>query len=68
MLDPHLYCCLHARGEYQNHCDSHLCTRFRVDGIKVTSRDTSGGKQNIKFANAINRGRLCLFSQNETAI
>ena len=68
MLDPHLYCCLHTRGEYQNHGDSYLCTRFRVDGIKVISRDISGGKQKIKFANVINRGRLCLFSQNETTI
>ena len=22
MLDPHIYCCLNARGDYQNHCDS----------------------------------------------
>ena len=28
------------------------------------SRGISGGKQNIKFANARNRGQLCLFSRN----
>ena len=44
----------------------HLCTRFRIDGIKAMSRDNSGGKQKIKFTNARNRIGLCLFSQNET--
>ena len=28
------------------------------------SRGISGGKQNIKFTNARNRGQLCLFSRN----
>ena len=32
------------------------------------SRGFSGGKQKMKFTNARNRGRLCLFSQNETTI
>ena len=39
----------------------HLCTRLRTDGIKAVSRGFSGGKQVIKFANARNRGRVCLF-------
>ena len=33
----------------------HLCTRFRIDGMKVMSRGNSGGKQKIKFTNARNR-------------
>ena len=32
------------------------------------SRGILGGKQKIKFAHARNRGRLCLFPQNETTI
>ena len=31
------------------HDTLHLCTRFRVDGIKAMSRDISGNKQVIKF-------------------
>ena len=50
------------------HDTRHLCTRFTIDGIKAISRGTLGGKQKVKFANAINRGRLCLCSQNETTI
>ena len=42
------------------HDTHHLCTRSRIDGIKAMSRG--------KFANTSNRGRLCLFSQNETTI
>ena len=44
------------------HYTRHLCTRARIDGIKAMSRGISGGKQKITFANARNRGRLCLFS------
>ena len=44
------------------HYTRHLFTRFRIDGRKAMSRGMSGGKQKIKFANARNRGRLCLFS------
>ena len=44
------------------HDARHLCTRFRIDGIKAMSRGISGGKQKVKFANARNRVRLCLFS------
>ena len=34
------------------HNTRHLCTRFRIAGIKATmSRGISRGKQNIKFAN-----------------
>ena len=44
----------------------HLCTRSRIDGIKAMSRGISGGKQVIKFANTSNRGRVCIFYQNET--
>ena len=32
------------------------------------SRGIAGGKQVIKFANASNRGRVCLFSQIDTTI
>ena len=32
------------------------------------SRDISRGKKVIKFANASNRGRVCLFYKNETTI
>ena len=49
--------------------DTHnLRTRFRTDGIKAMSRGISGGKQKIKFTNTRNRGRLCLFSEDETTI
>ena len=44
------------------HDTRHLCTRARIGGRKVMSRGISGGKQKITFANARNRGRLCLFS------
>ena len=50
------------------HDTCHLCTRFRVDGIKAMSRDISGHKQVIKCSNTSKRGRICLFSQNETTI
>ena len=40
-------------------------TRSRTDGIKAMSRGISAGKQKVKFANARNRGRLCLFSLND---
>ena len=50
------------------HDTHHLCTSFRIDGIKVMSRGILGGKEKIKFANARNRGRVCLFCQNETTI
>ena len=43
------------------HVTRHLCKRFRVDGSKAMSRGISGGKQVIQFANARNRGRVCLF-------
>ena len=46
----------------------HLCTRSRIDGLKPMSRCISGGKQVIKFANTSNRGRVCLFYQNEATI
>ena len=44
------------------------CARFRTDVTKAMSRGISGGKQEIKFANTPNRGRVCLLSQNETTI
>ena len=50
------------------HDTCHLCTRFRVDGIKAMSRDISGDKQVIKCSKTSKRGRICLFSQNETTI
>ena len=43
------------------HDTRHLCTRLRTDGIKAVSRSFSGGQKVIKFANAGNRGRVCLF-------
>ena len=46
----------------------HLCTRLGIDGVNVMSRGFSRGKQLIKFANTSNRGRVCLFSQNELTI
>ena len=50
------------------HDTCHLCTPFRIDGIKAMSGGISGGKQKIKFANARNCSLLCLFSQNKTTI
>ena len=50
------------------HDTRNLRTRFRNDGIKAMSPGISGGKQKIKFTNTRNRGRLCLFYQNETTI
>ena len=41
------------------HDTSHLCTCFRVDGIKAMSRDISWDKQVIKFSNTSKRGRIC---------
>ena len=38
-----------------------LCLRLWTDGIKAILRDFSGDKQRIKFVNARNRGRVCLF-------
>ena len=51
------------------HNTRHLCTRFRIAGIKVSmSRGISGGEQvQIGFSQATNassRGRVCLFYQN----
>ena len=43
------------------HDTRHLCTRLRTDGIKVVSCSFSGSQKVIKFANAGNRGRVCLF-------
>ena len=42
-------------------------THFRIDGIKM-SRGILRGKQVFNFANTSNRGRVCLFSQNNTTI
>ena len=50
------------------HDTRHLCTRFRIDGIKAMSRGILGGKQVVKFANTSNRGRVWLSSQNYKAI
>ena len=44
------------------HDTRHLFTRFRIDGIKAMPRGISDCKQKITFADARNRGRLCLFS------
>ena len=56
------------RVRYLIHDTRHLCRRSWIDGIKAMSRGISGGKQVIKFANTGNRGRVCLFYQNETTI
>ena len=45
-----------------------LRSRFRINGITAISRGISGGKQKKKLVNARNRGRLCVFSQNEEMI
>ena len=50
------------------HDTRRLCTRSRIDGIKAVSFVISRGKQVIKSANTSNRGRICLFYQNETTI
>ena len=50
------------------HDTRHLCTPFRIDGIKAMSGGISGGEQKIKFANVRNCSLLCLFSQNKTTI
>ena len=50
------------------HDTLHLCTRFRIDDVKAMSRGISGSKQVLKFADASNRGRVCLSSQNDKAI
>ena len=42
-----------------------LCWRLWTNGIKAMSRDFSGDKQVIKFVNARNRGRVCLFQTIE---
>ena len=47
------------------HDTRHLCTRFRIDGIKPMSRGISGHKQVIKCLNTSNRNQVWLFSQNE---
>ena len=56
------------RGYEAGKRGENVCTRFGINGMKAMSRGISGGKQEIKFAKARNRGRLCLFSQNETTI
>ena len=48
------------KTEPRIHDTTHLCRRLRTDGIKIMSHSFSGGKQVIQFANAINRGRVCL--------
>ena len=48
------------------HDARHLCSRSGIEGIKAMSRGISGSKQVIKFVNTSNRGRVCLFYQNET--
>ena len=49
------------------HDTRHLCTRLATDGIK-RCHWYSRGIQVIKFGNASNSGRLCLFSQNEMTV
>ena len=44
------------------HDARHLCTRFRIDGIKAMSCGISGDKQVLKFANTSDRGLVCLSS------
>jgi len=49
----------------------HLCTRFRINGVKAVSRFICGwgeGGGKINFGNRSNRGQVCLFYQNETTI
>ena len=44
----------------------YVCTRLRTAGIKAMLRNFSGGKRLIKFGNARNRRRVCLFlTRNE---
>ena len=46
----------------------HLCTHFRINGIRALSGGISGGKQGIKLANTGNCGQVCLSYQNEMTI
>ena len=48
------------------HDTRHLCTCFRIAGIKAMSHGISGDRQVIKFAITRNRRRIWLFSWNET--
>lgn len=46
----------------------HLCTRFRINGIKAMSLGILGGKQVLKFYNTSSRGRVWLSPQNYKTI
>ena len=59
---------MHAQIDpiYDTH---HLCMRLSIDGILAMPCDFSGGKtMNKSSVNTSNRGRICLFYQNETKI
>ena len=47
------------------HDTRYLCTRIKTDGILAMSLAIS---EVIKFASMSNRGRVCLFIQNQTTI
>ena len=51
------------------HVTRHLCTLSRIDGINAIGHVVfQGAKQVKKIANASNRGRVCLFFQNNTRL
>lgn len=50
------------------HDTHHLCTCFRIAGLKAMSYGNSGGKQLINLANMSNGSQFCVFSQDETTI
>ena len=50
------------RKAYYDTC--HLCTLFRIDGMKAISGGNFRGIQVIRVANRSHRGLVCLFSQN----
>ena len=57
--------CQVTYGEKKSLYDTcHLCSLFRIDGIKAISGGNFRGIQVIRVANTRNRGRGCLFSQN----
>lgn len=50
------------------HDTRHLGRGVRINWIKVVSRSFSRGKQPLKAADASDRSRVCLFSENEQTI
>ena len=59
--------CQVTYGEKKSLYDTcHLCTLFRIDGIKAISGVNFRGIQVIRVANTRNRGRGCLLDKTPT--